>query len=199
MLFCSGSVNLLQVKGLGDERKYVGDSGRGGLWGRISSATVGTQLPLPHPNPAGCGPEFSRLGGGVHIPAGTLATSGGKSGNRVLPEGSVGRRGGESSLLGSMVGCAAGRQAGLEGVIGRGCGPRQVRVLPHPSFRVRSRTPANTGRLPRLPGMEHAPSAGRYPNRPAEGSPARRGKPSEGWSVRSGEGEAKCGQRACAV
>lgn len=70
---------------------------------------------------------------------------------------------------------------------------------PHPSFRVRSRTLANTGRLPRLPGMEHAPSAGRYPNRPAEGNPARRGKPSEGWSVRSGEGEAKCGQRACAV
>lgn len=159
----------------------------------------GLNSPFPTPTPQVADQSFLDWGGGIHIPAGTLATSGGKSGNRVLPEGSVGRRGGESSLLGSMVGCAAGRQAGLEGVMGRGCGPRQVRVLPHPSFRVRSRTPANTGRLPRLPGMEHAPSAGRYPNRPAEGSPARRGKPSEGWSVRSGEGEAKCGQRACAV
>lgn len=166
----------------------------------LPARQVGTQqLPSPH-HPAGCGPEFSRLGaGGIRIPAGTLANSGGKSGSRVLPEGSVRGRGGETSPLGSLVGCAAGRQAGLEGAVGRRCGPRQVRVPPHPSFRVRSRALVDTGRLPRLPGTEHAPSAGRHPNHPAEGSPARRGKPSEGWSVRSGEGEAKCGQRACAV
>lgn len=64
--------------------------------------------------------------------------------------------------------------------------------------------PAETAGLHALSGQAQASPVGRRPNRWAQGASAAghlagQGKTSEGRSVRNGEGEAKCGQGACAV
>lgn len=117
-------------------------------------------------------------------------------GTGVLPEGSIGGRGGESSLLGQWLDVPLAARRGSRGG-GAGVRAAQVRGSPAPQLRYRApwRTPAGFHARPAWstrPRPEGAPTARR-----TEPSPA--GKPCEGWSVRSGEGEAKCGQRACAV
>lgn len=125
-------------------------------------------------------------------------------------------RGAESQV---NLGCwlCGSRQAGPEGTAGRGARrPRQVRSPADPTLQLprtltRPAPPDGQRPPPQLHGTG-ARARDRKASQPlragarAEGGCVRpwghlagRGKPSEGPSVRSGEGEAKCGQEACAV
>lgn len=129
------------------------------------------------------------------------------------PRPGVQPRAGRAAARGQPVGNAEARQARPAGSAG-GRRPRQVRGPPDPPASAQARAPpagagqrsastAARGRCTR-PRPENVPTARRRsprrgPARPPQGHLAGRGKPSEGPSVRSGEGEAKCGQGACAV
>lgn len=167
--------------------KDLGTGTSRGLGAEVPSALAGTH-PFPQQVRAGV------LSGGVlRIPAETLAGSwglcsaagGGESGKRVL-QGVCGvrRRAGQEAGRASFrdhVGSAGGRQAGPEERRGGGAGRGRCGGPPGPQLPRTHARLEDTGRPPRLPGTEHAPAAGRRPNRsaqehrPGEGSPVRDG------------------------
>lgn len=110
-----------------------------------------------------------------------------------------GRPGGRESILSGPRWECRRPPGGARGAAGRGRGPRQVRGATRPPASAHARAPGGHGPAS-TPARDGARARGRKAPQPlGAGAPAGRGKPSEGRSVRSGEGEAKCGQGACAV
>lgn len=134
-----------------------------------------------------------------------------RSGVQAFGGGPARRQGAQSEVdLGYRSVRPAGPEGTAGGGVGRGrCGVPLTLQLP----RTLARPSANTGQWPppqlRRTGARALDGKATQPFGAAAGSEARRvrpqghlagrGKPSEGPSMRSGEGEAKCGKGACAV
>lgn len=206
-------LNLFQVGGLGDRepRRRPRGSGHRRSLGRSPEPRAGRTHP-PRLRP--------RISDRAFLKCGTMRTPGEKPRSTAGAERCGGRRirrgdtsaprctrtaegaretGRAKSARAGVVAPAAARHG--EGAGGAGycrCGG------PLPQASARARGARRDHRPPRVSGQAQASPAGRRPNRWAQGASAPghlagQGKTSEGRSVRNGEGEAKCGQGACAV
>ena len=166
-------VNARQVSGLGEKRKDLGESGQrrslgGGLQrGRSATYASGRRFRTgAFPSGGGGPPHSSRDARGQRWRIGETGPPGGLRGT-----GQEARRGGASSPLGSSVGCAGGRQAGLEGRWGEGAGRGRCGGPPAPQL---PRTPARPGRHQpaSTPARDGARARGRKaPQPPGAGAP----------------------------
>lgn len=226
MTICGGLPNWFPTPGLGDKRtryKITGTRASGGLCSGVSGA-AGPEPPVPRRlRPPTSHRVFLKWGNHPRGPAEKrVAGGGGRAPRRAAesePRVFQGTRGaGARSASGRRRAgsrwetrrpARPGPRGRREGA-GRGrCGVPRTLQLPHRLAR-RRRAPAS-GPPPRRRGAG-ARALGRKTSQPLgagaraearrgrpQGHLAGRGKPSEGPSVRSGEGEAKCGQGACAV